>query len=177
MDTFLVKHFIEFANVCSFLFASPSHPCWINLTRTCTSFLWAFFGYLCQWLLIFACQSFSFQLNYLDHTHFLHNKILFLTLIAMMEPTPAKLHPTCANDHDGVRLCHRTVNALAIAVLRERHIYYDKQCVDWKISFCPRLTLTQTKWTSKSSREAYLFWKAAQAVAGKHIVIMQWFST
>ncbi len=65
---------------------------------------------------------------------------------------------------------------MAIVVLREWHIYYDKQCVDWKISVCPGLALAQTKWTSKSSSEAYLFWKAAQAVAGKHIVIMQWFS-
>ncbi len=91
-----------------FLFASHSHPFWINSTLTCTSFLLEFFGYLCQCLPIFACQSFSFQLNYLEDTHFLHNNILFLTLIAMMQPTHAKLHPTCANDHNGVRVCHWT---------------------------------------------------------------------
>ena len=31
---------------------------------------------------------------------------LFLKLNTMAEPNPAKLHPTCANDHDGARVCH-----------------------------------------------------------------------
>jgi hypothetical protein len=29
----------------------------------------------------------------------MYSNILFLSLIAMTEPNPAKLHPTCANDH------------------------------------------------------------------------------
>ena len=43
---------------------------------------------------------------YLNHTHFLPTIILFMTLNTITEPTPAKLHLTCAHDHDGFRVCH-----------------------------------------------------------------------
>ncbi len=73
------------------------------------SFLCVFFGYFCQWLLIFACHPFLFWLNYLDHTHILYSNILILTLNTMAKPYLAKLHLTCANDHDSVRVCHWTI--------------------------------------------------------------------
>ena len=82
------------------LFFSHSCPCWISLTLTCTFLFYVYFlDIFVNGCSFFACQSFLFGLNYLDHTHFLYSNILYLSLIAMKEPNPAKLNPTCANDH------------------------------------------------------------------------------
>ncbi len=138
------------------LFFSHSCPCWISWTLTCT-FLFhvCFFGYFCQWLLIFACHPFLFRLNYLDHTHILYSNILILTLNTMAEPNLAKIHPTCANDHDGVRVCHWTIAKHSLLLLG---ISYCWICVNdtllghgmscLKIILCPGLALIQTKWIS-----------------------------
>ena len=92
------------------LFFSHSCPCWISWTLTCTFLFMCIFTVIsCQWLLIFVCQPFLFRLSYLDHTHILYSNILILTLNTMAEPNPEKLHLTCANDHDDVRVCHWTI--------------------------------------------------------------------
>ena len=92
------------------LFFSHSCPCWISWTLTCTFLFYVYFSDIfCQWLLIFVCQPFLFRLSYLDHTHILYSNILILTLNTMAEPNLEKLHLTCANDHDDVRVCHWTI--------------------------------------------------------------------
>ena len=132
---------------------------------------------MCQWLLIFTCQSFSFQLTYLNHTHFLHCNIIFVTLNTMTEPTPAKLHPTCVNDHDGVKVCHWTIantsqlpqmHWLLLYCMNGTLLEHAMLCL--KNSLCPGIALMKTKWKSKKYLEGLSFWKAAQAAAGKCIV-------
>ena len=96
-----------FANICSFLFASHSHPCWISYTLTCTFCFHVYFLDFLSMIAHFCLPVILFPAELFNHTHFLHSNIIFMTLDAMTESTPAKLHPTCANDHD-VRVCHWT---------------------------------------------------------------------
>ncbi len=144
-------------------------------------FICVLFGYFCQWLLIFACQPFLFRLNYLDHTHFLTATFESWHWTQWQNLIRKKLHLTCANDHDGVRVCHWTIanhscllqmHWLFSYCVNDTLLGHAMSCL--KISLCPGLELMQTNESQQSSREAcHLEKQLKQQLDNK--LLIEWF--
>ena len=106
-----------------------------------------------------------------------YSNIWILTLNTMAKPYPEKLHLTCANDHDSVRVCHWTIANHSLLLQMHWLLLY---CVNdtllghamsfLKISLCPVLALMQIKWIPTKSQGSVSSWKEAQAAAGQQSV-------
>jgi len=118
--------------------------------------LWAFFGYLCQWLLIFFASHFLSRLiiwtthTFCTTTSYSWHWLQWRNLLQPNYTQMCQWSWWCKSMSLNNSQCLlASANALAIVVLREWQIYYGMQCDVWKISFLSRTCIDSNKMSIK----------------------------